>query len=327
MIVRRLLTIPALFIFTGVVSVTLPAWLLIAWMLSWLPGWRGMLRSALFVFGYLWCESLGVVISFMIWVRHGFCGRNAATERWRRFLADNRELQFAWAGALKRLAEWLFELRFVVSGEAARAGNDVIFVLRHASLGDTVIPIVFYAVREHRALRYVLKRELLFDPCLDIVGNRLPNYFADRFSDDSTREVRGVVALLDELEPGEGVLIYPEGTRFGEAKREQILAKLTGEAHARARRWTRILPPRLGGVLGLLEHNPGLDLLFCAHVGFEGSSHFRTLRSGAWIGSVIRIHFWRVPYRDIPQGADAQRSFFLSAWDTMQATLDELAAT
>ena len=34
--------------------------------------------------------------------------------------------------------------------------------------------------RYHLRLRYVLKRELLWDPCLDIVGQRVPNIFVDR---------------------------------------------------------------------------------------------------------------------------------------------------
>ena len=37
--------------------------------------------------------------------------------------------------------------------------------------------------------RYVLKDDLLIDPCLDIVGNRLPNHFLDRFPHDGAVEL------------------------------------------------------------------------------------------------------------------------------------------
>ena len=60
-------------------------------------------------------------------------------------------------------------------------------------MGDTVLPVVFFALPTGVRLRYVLKRELLFDPCLDIVGQRLPNYFARRGAGATEQEVAGVV--------------------------------------------------------------------------------------------------------------------------------------
>ena len=68
--------------------------------------------------------------------------------------------------------------------------------------------MVFYAIPFGVRLRYVLKKELLFDPCLDIVGNRLPNYFVDRGGQDSERARRGVAELVRDLGPDEGALIY-----------------------------------------------------------------------------------------------------------------------
>jgi hypothetical protein len=57
-------------------------------------------------------------------------------------------------------------------------------MLRHASIGDTLLASALVG-RPHGIfwLRYVLKRELLWDPCLDVVGNRLPHVFVDRASD------------------------------------------------------------------------------------------------------------------------------------------------
>ena len=47
-------------------------------------------------------------------------------------------------------------------------------------------------------LRYVLKRELLWDPCLDIVGHRLPNAFVRRGSRDTAGDVAAVRGLMAE---------------------------------------------------------------------------------------------------------------------------------
>lgn len=64
-----------------------------------------------------------------------------------------------------------------------------------------------------------MKQELLWDPCLDIVGNRLPNYFVDRAAKDTARELAHIASLARELAPGQRVVMYPEGTRFSETKR------------------------------------------------------------------------------------------------------------
>lgn len=300
-------------------TVTLVVWLPLAWLLSRVPRWRGCARCALFVLGYLWCETLGLLFCLWLWLGHRL-GSSARV----RYLERNFALQCWWAGTLKRLAQRLFRLRFEVSGEDALAGGGVIFVPRHTSMGDTVVPIVFYARPRQRRLRFVLKRALLFDPCLDVVGHRLPNYFADRSAVDSAREVLGVVALLEDLAPGEGVLIYPEGTRFSVAKRQRIMARLEGEAADRAARWPHLLPPRYGGILAMLARNPGLDLLFCAHVGFEGGATFASLINGAWLDATIRIRFWRVPYAEIPCDPAAQRPFFDGQWQRMSDTVEAL---
>jgi hypothetical protein len=60
----------------------------------------------------------------------------------------------------------------------------VIVFLRYASVADTLLPAVFLANPNGLKLRYVLKHELLLDPCLDIVGNRLPNSFVQRSAGD-----------------------------------------------------------------------------------------------------------------------------------------------
>ena len=190
--------------------------------------------------------------------------------------------------------------------------------------------MVFHCEPAGQRLRFVLKQELLFDPCLDIVGNRLPNYFAARGSGDTARDVEGVTRLLDDLPPDQGVLIYPEGTRFTPAKRAAILRRLEqkGEhfAVARARTWTRLLPPRPGGPLALLAANPGRDLVFCAHTGFEGSASFARLFNGSWVDTRVRIRFWRVPFAEIPVEPDAQREFLYRQWDRMNAELEAFDA-
>ena len=316
------MTIPGYFLVTVFLTVTVPIWIPLSAIISLLPGLRGCLRCGLFLTGYLWCECIGIVISFFIWIRHG--PYRGASSRAKKFLQANFRLQCGWAGSLEWLGRHIFSISFEVSGGEALNGPGVIVIPRHASIGDTILPVRLYGQPRDRHLRYVLKRELLFDPCLDIVGNRLPNYFVDRFSDDPAGELDGVASLLKGLSKSEGVVIYPEGSRFSAAKRENVLEKLSGDDRIRAQRWTRLLPPRYGGILALLQANPQLDLLFCAHVGLEGSADFYSLINGSWVNSTIKVHFWRVPFAEIPKDLDDQRHFVVESWDRMQREVSVL---
>lgn len=218
-----------------------------------------------------------------------------------------------------RLARFFYRLQIHVDGEDALPGPPAIVIPRHTSIADTVIPMVYYARPQQVRLRYVLKRELLFDPCLDIVGNRLPNYFVDRSGQDSEQAKAGVAELVAGVGEAEGVLIYPEGTRWSVRKHAAFKARFADDDAllAQLARWTYLLPPRVGGTIALLQANPGLDILFCAHTGFEGSSHFSNLINGSWISARIDVRFWRVAYAAIPTSPEGLREMLFAQWDTM----------
>ncbi len=67
--------------------------------------------------------------------------------------------------------------------------GDAIVLSRHASLGDSLLSGWALATELRLQPRYVLKKELLFDPCLDIVGLRVPNHFLDREASDGSVEL------------------------------------------------------------------------------------------------------------------------------------------
>jgi 1-acyl-sn-glycerol-3-phosphate acyltransferase len=317
--VRRLVTIPGFAGAALLLTALLPVLLPISVTMTLLPAMRGALRTLLFVCGYLWCEVMGMVAAFAIWIRY---------RDQHEFMIANYGLQCWWANALKVLAERLFRLSFDISGANALDGAPALMLPRHASIADTIIPMVFYSIPKNVRLRYVLKNELLADPCIDIVGNRMPNLFVDRSGQDGDRARRGVAQLVAQLGDDEGVLMYPEGTRYSAARRTGMQLRYADvpELSAQLQRWECVLPPRLGGTLALLANNPGRDLVFCAHAGFEGSSRFRDLVNGAWLGTRTRIHFWRIPFAGIPSESDAAREFLFAQWDRMNATVRALAA-
>ncbi|MCA9620428.1 MAG: lysophospholipid acyltransferase family protein, partial [Myxococcales bacterium] len=206
-------------------------------------------------------------------------------------------------------------------GDEVFATGPVLVMARHSSVADTVLPVMLAGERHGLVLRWVLKRELLWDPCLDIVGHRLDNCFVSRMPEEGSADVARVAALMDDLGPGEGVMIYPEGTRFSAQKRRALLDKATkrGDETLRARvaRFQHVLPPRLGGASALLAR--GTDLVFLAHVGLEGSATFWDLARGGLIGQPVRVKAWRIPAREVPAEPEARIAFLHDQWAKVDA--------
>ncbi len=86
------------------------------------------------------------------------------------------------------------------------------------------------------------------------------------------------------------------------------------------------LPPRLGGPLGLLQRNPGLDVVFCAHTGFEGAATFRDLLGGALVRREVQVAFWRVPFAQIPLERDARAQWLYQHWRRIDDWIDDVTS-
>ena len=325
-ITRRLVTIPSFFLLTALFVALLPIWLPLSLIAALIfPKASAAPRCLLFITSFLVCEVLGLIAAFYLWLRYGAIWLNPKNEA---YIEANYALQFWWANALKDLGVFFFSLKLEVEGEEALQGDGAIILPRHTSIADTVLPLVFCAKDVNRRVRYVIKRELELDPCLDIVGNRIPNYFIDRQSNKMSKELASLGALASSMGPQDGVLIYLEGTRFSEKKRQEVINSLRKRRDEkgleRAERWTEVLPPRSAGTLAILEANPGKDLIMFAHTGFEGSSHFSTLFSGAWVNTTAKLRFWRIPYSEIPETKEGKKEMLFNLWDDMNEAILEM---
>ena len=177
--------------------------------------------------------------------------------------------------------------------------------------------------------RYVIKRELLWDPCLDLVGRRLPNAFVSRGSASSGDEVAAVAGLARGLDAKSAVLIYPEGTRFSVSKLARALDSLRRRGRedllAIASGYRNVLPPKLGGPLALIEAAAGVDVVIAEHTGFEGAASFSRFWGGALVGRTIRARLRRLPAAQIP--ADHRDRWLFEQWaETDRWITDALAA-
>ena len=314
MIKRRCATISALAIITLLVALLAPVLVVASLVASVLPAFRTAPHSLIFVYWFIMCEWTGLARFAWVWLRY----RNDPG-----FLRHLRDIQFWWAQALFDVGRRIFRLKIEVRGEEALNGPCALLLSRHTSMADTVLPLLYFGKARAESLRYVLKQELQLFPCLDIGGNLLPNVFVDRSGADSAAAIEKVSNLVSTAGDDESVLIYPEGTRFTQRKHEE-LAVGKPQLLEQLRRWPGLLPLRLGGVSAMLESNPGKDLVFLAHVGFEGSANVNDLISGGWLNQRVILQFWRISHADIPEGDPTE--FLFSEWDKMQSNVDSLKA-
>ena len=283
----------------------------LSWLVAKVTKWRSLDRAILVAYGYLYYEIAGV--TKLVWV--GIRYRHNYEE----MIAKSYDVQRWWAQALFDMAVALFNLNVRVTGEEAIDGDGFILVSRHTNIADNFFPLVFVSTPRQKPVRYILKKELRAVTTLDIGGHRLPNYFIDRTGLQTEQELENVKELLVTCDNDDSLLIYPEGTRFSPAKQERLRAR--DNMKDQVERWPDLLPPRLGGITTILEANPGKDVVFLCHNGFEGSGGFGDLIDGAWLDSDVNLHFWRIPYEEIGQDYPA---FVFDQWDRMQSTLTEL---
>ena len=319
---RRAITIPGFAIAGGIALATLPISLplLAAHDALRRNRWSGV-RTLLAITHYFVGELLGIVTSGVLAVAARIAPARSAD--W------NFQLQCWWARWLLGGTRILYGLQLRVRGESAVQRGPLLLLMRHASVIDTLLPAAIVSSRTGLQLRYVMKRELLWDPCLDIVGQRLPNAFVRRGQSGSAAEIERVRELARDLGPRDGVMLFPEGTRFTPRKRQQVLARLAESAEPkhveRGRALQHVLPPRLGGVLALLEEAPGVDVAFCVHTGFERLRTLNDLWNGELVGRTIEVEFWRVPAAQIPSERAARVDWLFDQWSRVDDWLETRA--
>ncbi len=322
-IARRVKTITPRVIGLGLVTALFPALLLLAlaldlvrWATHQVP-WVAT-RLLCFLWAYLAAEVAGLLALLGVWVAAGFGRRRAWMAEW------TWRFQQVWAGWLFAAVRGLFGLRLEVAGQALVTPGPVIVLVRHASIVDNLLPSVLVARRARVRLRYVLKRELLADPCLDLAGRRLPNYFVRRGTGEAV-ERENVRRLAAGMGPEDGVLLYPEGTRFTPERRTAALDRIAERDPERASRMAdvqHLLAPKVGGVLALLDGAPEADVVVLAHQGLDGLRLISDIWSGALVGRRIRVRFTRIPRAMVPAGVDERVRWLDDVWGEMDEWVD-----
>lgn len=311
---RRSVTIPLYLVSAALLAVLSPFLLPLAAAIDLLRRRNFVLvRCLVLAIVFFAAEVIGMVASLVLWLRHAGWRAEPSVA----YLDANFNLQRRWASAIFAGARWSFGLRVTVEGDEALRPGPVIVLGRHASPLDNLIPAVLASGRHYIRLRWVINRWLLRDPCLDIVGNRLPNVFVAAGSEEPRRQSARVAALASGLGPEEGVLIFPEGTLFSPARLERAVARLaaTGSEDApRSSTLRGVLPPRTGAFLSALAAAPGADVVLCEHRGLDTAGDYRALLSGKLIGAEVVIRVRRFARSAIPGDTAGQAAWLWERW-------------
>lgn len=291
---RRLVSVPGVIVAAMMLLILIPLWLPLSIVADLvLLRWRlPLTRLLLFALCWSWLETVGVGIAAALWCL-GQRGNEALHYR----------LQTWWAASLMSALQVTTGVKVFVKVDDLSPGPAVV-LCRHASLADSLVSAwAITAVAKLRP-RYVLKKELLWDPCLDIVGARVPNVFVDRSAVDSAPELESLRRLGQGLGERDVAVIFPEGTRSSPAKRARALDAIARTQPDRAVRMAalqHVLPPRPSGTLALLDGAEGVDVVFAWHSGFDGLDTFGgILRHLARRPPPVRLAVRRLPAAELP---------------------------
>jgi 1-acyl-sn-glycerol-3-phosphate acyltransferase len=317
---RRILTVPAFAIAFVLTTALFPLLLVCAAVADVVRGSRifAGARLVVFLWVFLAVELLGIC---------ALAGVGLAT-----IGSPARRRSMTWpvqrwyTGSLLGAVRGIFGVTLSIAAEeqALVARGPFVVLARHASIVDTLVPAAFIANQHRIRLRYVLKRELLVDPCLDIAGHWLPNHFVSRDGTDSAGEIAAVRALREGLVTDEGVLIYPEGTRFTASKRDKAIARASGDpvALGRVTRLRHVLPPKPGGSMALVDGDE--DVIFLGHHGLGGLSRVGDVWRGFLVGRHVRVKIWREPASSVPKDREARLAWLAERWQRLDEWIDEL---
>lgn len=314
---RRLVSIPALFLVAVVLTVAIPLWLIVGVAADLARGRTRLpiVRLLSFAVAWSWLETAGVVASATFWIlgRSRDLRRHYALQRW-------------WARNLLRALRFTCGVRVDVENCQALHPGPVVLLARHASLADSLVSAYVVTTVAGMKPRYVLKRELLADPCLDVVGRRLPNHFLDRGAADSTPELDALSTLTSTMDETTVGIIFPEGTRANPAKRAKAIAKISEtdpERVAGIASMRHLLPPRPAGAAAMLRGNGTCDVVVAWHVGFEGLDTFSgILRALSRPIAPIRFVLRRIPRSDVPSSYREFTAWLDGEWMRMDDEVD-----
>jgi 1-acyl-sn-glycerol-3-phosphate acyltransferase len=325
---RRLLSIPTIAFVGLVFLIGLPIWLVVTLIADLILGMRRMrcTRVLLFLLFVPWLEMLSVSIGFGIWILH------AGRTRGRSAQQQLQKLLSFYGHSLTTATRKFLGLRIEVTGlESVEDGAPLLCFGHHTSVLDSFLPVEVLGHGRNYRMHYVIKKTLALAPAFDLVGHWIPVHFVDRSGKNSDQETRAVGRLAADLPTRSTQVIYPEGTFYTPARHTRALERLAVQDPTlveRAKQLRFVLPPRAGGALSMLEHNPDADVLFFVHAGFEPFVNIGRILRNVPFTETVRVHMWRVARSDVPVEPREQYRWLFGEFERMEQWVStQLVAT
>jgi hypothetical protein len=211
------------------------------------------------------------------------------------------------------------------ASRALESEAPLLFFSRHAGPGDTILLIDRLLTRFDRLPSVVFKQSVALDPCVDVIGHRLPHAVLD------TAEKEECEARIQEVAAGLGrrgvLVLFPEGGNFTPERRRRAIRKLwrTGRQTeaARAERMSHVLPPRPTGALAALRGNPEADVIFSAHSGLGLSAFPSEIWHDPPLGKTFNTRMWLSPAAERPLDPDAQVAWVYDWWKRLDKWIED----
>jgi 1-acyl-sn-glycerol-3-phosphate acyltransferase len=327
--VRRPVTVTVWLVMSLVCLTVSPVLLALAALVSAVSGRPQALIFTRLLVLYFALELATLIACGALWLASG-CGVLIGRPLFQRL--HYRLLRWFVHGFARRwLALLEIDLPAEESTDATRAldrDSPLLFFSRHAGPGDTILLIDRLLTRFDRRPSVVLKQSVAVDPCVDLIGHRLPHAVLDT-SDKQACEAR-IEQVAAELGDRGVLLLFPEGGNFTAERRRRAVRKLwrsdRQQEAAKADDMSHVLPPRPSGALAALRGNPGADVIFAVHSGLGLAAFPREIWREPPLGKTFTTHMWLARAADRPTEADAQVAWIYDWWKRLDEWIDEQPA-
>jgi 1-acyl-sn-glycerol-3-phosphate acyltransferase len=324
--VRRPITVTLWLVMSVVCLALSPLLLTLAAIASAVTGRPQTLIFARLVVTYFALELSTLIACAALWLACG-CGVLMGTRRFQRL---HYQLLRWFVHGFARRCVALFDIRVAEeeSTEARRAlesDGPLLLFCRHAGPGDTILLIDRLLTRFDRLPSVVFKESVALDPCVDLIGHRLPHAVLD------TSKKEDCEARIEEVAAGLGdrgvLLLFPEGGNFTPERRRRAIRKLwrtdrRSEA-AKAEGMSHVLPPRPGGALAALRGNPEADVIFGAHAGLGLAAFPTQIWQEPPIGKTFHTRMWLSPAAERPGDPDEQIAWLYDWWRRLDDWIED----
>jgi 1-acyl-sn-glycerol-3-phosphate acyltransferase len=292
---------------------------------------RRPLRLAAFGLAYGAMELAVLVATGALWLRRiglRLVGRHSE-QRW---MAAHYAV-LGWALALVLAAgRRCLGFRVTVTGPTSPdplgGPGPVLVLARHGGPGDSFALVHLLLTRYHRGVRVVLKEFLQLDPALDVVLNRLGCCFLPAPGGSGEDLTEGVADLVRALEPGDALLLFPEGGNWTPTRRRRAIRHLRQAHRPKAARaaalMDNVLPPRPGGVLACLDARPDLDVAIVAHSGLDQVVRARQGWDRLPFATPMTVRVW--PPAAVPPSPEERAAWLMSEWAIVDEWIDAFRA-